>query len=200
MRVLALGDSYTAGEGVPAADAWPARLAAALAARGLAIAPPQVVARTGWTVGELAAALTAGDPGGPFALVTLLAGVNDQYRGGTPAAYRPAFRALLARAVALAGGRPAHVVVISIPDWGVTPFAAGRDRAAIARALDAFNRVARAEAARAGARWVDVTAISRRHGADPAFLAADGLHPGAAAYAEWTRAILPEAEAALRAP
>jgi lysophospholipase L1-like esterase len=141
-----------------------------------------------------AAALTP-----PYALVTLLIGVNNQYRGLAVDAYRVEFRALLRRAVGLAGARAARVVVVSIPDWGVTPFAAreGRDATAIARAIDAFNAVACAETGAAGVRWVDVTAISRAPDARGE-LVADGLHPSAAQYARWAEAILPGARAALK--
>ena len=196
-RYLALGDSYTIGEGVAEAERWPVQLAARLRAGGLPVATPRIVARTGWTTDELDAAITAADPRGPFALVTLLVGVNDQYRGRTAEAYRPAFRALLARAVGFAGGSAARVVVVSIPDWGVTPFAEGRDRTQIGRELDAFNAVARAEATAAGAAFVDVTGISR---AEPAAVVADGLHPSGAQYARWAEAVLPAARAALAAP
>ena len=192
---LALGDSYTVGEGVPAADRWPVRLAAALRADSLGVAAPETVAETGWTVAEMEAGIDAADPQGPFALVTLLIGVNDQYRGGDAAGYRVAFRGSLARAVRFAGGDAGRVVVVSIPDWGVTPFAADRDRAQIAADIDAFNAAARDETAAAGARWADVTAVSRATGA--AETAADGLHPSAAHYARWTALVLPHARAAL---
>ena len=194
-RFLALGDSYTIGEGVPTAGRWPVALAGRLRAAGQPVADPQIVARTGWTTDELDAAITAANPRGPFGLVTLLIGVNNQYRGRTAEAYRPEFRALLARAVRFAGGEARRVVVVSIPDWGVTPFAEGRDRAQIGRELDAFNAVARAEAEAAGAAFVDVTAISR---AEPAAVTADGLHPSGAQYARWAEAALPAARAALQ--
>lgn len=202
-RFLALGDSYTIGEGVREADRWPAQLAATLRAEGVDVADPEIVAETGWTVAELDAALDAAAPDGPFGLVTLLAGVNDQYRGGTAEAFRPAFRAMLARAVGFAAGDARRVVVLSIPDWGVTPFAAqspsgfadGRDAAEIARALDAFNAAARAEALAAGAHWVSVSDVSRAHGATE--VAADGLHPSGGLYARWMALALPAARDAL---
>lgn len=196
---LALGDSYTVGEGVAADASWPAQLVRRLRAEGLDIDAPQVVARTGWTTDELAVALDAATLAPPYALVTLLVGVNNQYRGRPLAEYRAQFRALLRRAVGLAGGAAAHVVVVSIPDWGVTPFARGegRDAAAVAQGIDAFNAAARALADAAGAHWVDVTGISRAPVAS-AELAADGLHPAGTQYARWTDAIAPVARAALR--
>lgn len=197
IRYLALGDSYTIGEGVAPHDRWPERLAATLRERGYPMADPEVVARTGWTCDELAAGISAAALRGPYALVSLLIGVNDQYRGGTPDEYRPRFEAICALAKSLAGERTGRVVVLSIPDWGVSPFAPERGRAEIAREIDAFNAVNRAVAARAGARYVDITAASRA-AVDRACFVADGLHPAAAVHAEWARLAVDAAERALR--
>ena len=182
--ILCLGDSYTVGEGVARSERWPERLALALADRGLLIRPPQVIARTGWTTDDLLGAIDDAHPTGPRPLVTVLAGVNDQYRGRPAEEYRPSFRRVLERAVHLAG-TASRVVVISIPDWSVSPFAAGRDRARIAAEIDAYNAVNREEAARAGARWVDITDLTRAAGADPSAYASDGLHPSGEMYARW---------------
>lgn len=196
---LALGDSYTIGEGVPDDGNWPLQLATRLRTEGTKVDVPRIIATTGWTTDELAAAMDAAAFEPPYALVSLSIGVNNQYRGRPLDEYRLQFRRLLRRAVELAGDEAARVVVVSIPDWGATPFAARerRDAAAMARSINGFNAVAREEAARAGARWVDVTAISR----DPdsrGELADDGLHPSPAQYARWVEAILPIARAALR--
>jgi lysophospholipase L1-like esterase len=198
-RLLALGDSYTIGEGVGDADRWPAQLAARLRMMGQEVAPPVLIARTGWTVGELSDALSEQSPQGPFDLVTLLIGVNDEYRGGRAAAFRPAFEAMLRRAIALAGGSPGRVIVLSIPDWSVTPFAvaSGRDPAEVATALREFNAVVLAAARSRGCRTVDITAESRRALGEPGLLAADGLHPSARMYARWVEKMLPEVVAAL---
>jgi len=123
--------------------------------------------------------------------------VNNQYRGRPATEYREQFLALLKRAAGLAGDAR-RVVVVSIPDWGVTAFAEGRDRAAIARDIDAFNAIAHDETLRMHARWVDVTPASREAGAKPGMLVEDGLHPSTGQYAAWVEAILPEAAAALR--
>ena len=142
---LALGDSYTIGEGVEDEQRWPVQLAAALRARGVAIAHPQIIARSGWTTDELSAAIDAEDAHGNlqphYDLVSLQIGVNNQYRGRSVEDYRDEFSRLFERAVAFAGGDPAHVLVLSIPDWGTTPFAqaSGRDRAQIAREIDEYN-------------------------------------------------------------
>jgi lysophospholipase L1-like esterase len=200
MRFLALGDSYTIGEGVAEGDRWPVRLAALLRERGAAVGDPQIIARTGWTTDELSAAIDDADPRGPYALVTLLIGVNNQYRARSAEEYRGEFAELLRRAIGFAGGDASRVVVVSIPDWGVTPFADGRDRPRIAAEIDAYNAINRDEAHRAGAHWVDITAQSRAAGADPAFLVADGLHPSGRAYAEWARLVLPAALEAVTRP
>jgi|SRR5262245_47555102 len=198
-RLLALGDSYTIGEGVPEADCWPVQLAVELAQKGHPLAV-QIIARTGWTTDELAAAIDAANPAGPFELVTLLIGVNNQYRGRTPDDYRPQFVDLLKRSIAFAGGKADRVIVVSIPDYGVTPFARGKkDPATVAKELDQFNAVNREEAKKAGARYVEITAASRTQAADPAMLAADGLHPSGLMYRSWAAAALPEALAALGA-
>src|SRR6267378_4763448 len=132
VRYLALGDSYTIGERVEPGERWPAQLASLLRHEGLAALEPEIIARTGWTTDELMADIERAAPEGRFDLVSLLIGVNDQYRGRDAEEYRGPFRTLLERAVAFAGGEAGRVVVVSIPDWGATPFARGRDRARIA--------------------------------------------------------------------
>ena len=193
-RFLALGDSYTIGEGGPEQQRWPAQLVARLRAEDLRIAEPQIIARTGWTTDELAAAMDAAQFQPPYQLVTLLVGVNNQYRGRPLDEYRGQFRSLLQRAIELTGSDPRRVLVISIPDWGVTPFAhdARRDPQSIATQIDVFNAAAREEAAARNTRFTDVTGISR----DPRYrhlLVADGLHPSGAQYARWVEAIAPVA-------
>jgi undecaprenyl-diphosphatase UppP len=182
VRYLALGDSYTIGEAVPEAERFPVQLA-----RTLNIGDPVIIAKTGWTTDELSTAIDGVRPRGPFDLVTLLIGVNNQYRGRSADEYRTQFAELLDRAIGFANGDATKVIVVSIPDWGVTPFAEGRDRAKIAREIDQFNAINREEAKRAGAKWVDITPISR--GSDPALVANDGLHPSGKQYAEWVKAI-----------
>lgn len=185
---LALGDSYTIGEGVPASGRWPAQLVAKLRARGIAIDAPRIIAHTGWTTEELDEAIDEAELSEHYDLVSLLIGVNNQYRGRDLAEYRGHFADLLDRAIGFAGGDAKRVFVLSIPDWGTTPFAEGRDRARIARELDAFNAAAREIAVKRGVAFVDITPISR----DPqAKLAGDGLHPAAEQYALWADAALP---------
>jgi lysophospholipase L1-like esterase len=216
IRILALGDSYTIGEGVEPEGRWPDQLAVALRKSGNAVAPPEIIARTGWTTDELSAAMDQHTFYPPYDLVTLLIGVNNQYRAGqepqSPGGqgwpretgraldnYRSEFRALLERAVALAGNRPQRVVVVSIPDWGVTRFGRGsaRDVAQIARELDAYNAANAENAAMLHVRYADVTPASRAGGDHADMLVGDGLHPSAAMYRRWLEAIEPQARAAL---
>lgn len=192
---LALGDSYTIGEGVPEAGRWPVQLAQRLRTQGVPLAEPRIIATTGWTTDELLAAMDAAEPLGQWEFVTLLIGVNNQYRGRGVDEYRAQFTTLLERAQRLAGGRTDRVLVVSIPDWGVTPFATanGKDPARIARELDAYNAAAREVSAARGIAFVDITPVSRERGAEPAMLVDDGLHPSGAMYALWTDRIAPVA-------
>jgi lysophospholipase L1-like esterase len=196
MQYLALGDSYTIGEGVPEAGRWPVQLCASLRKQGFVLDDPQIVATTGWTTDELGAAMDGAMLAPPYDLVSLLIGVNNQYRGRDIGNYRVEFERLLGRAIALAGDRPGHVFVLSIPDWGVTAFGrqSGRDLARIASEIDAFNRVAKACCTDQKVAWIDVTRLSRGH---PEEVTEDGLHPSAQQYARWTEAALPAAVQAL---
>ena len=195
MRYLALGDSYTIGEGVAEAERWPVQLARGLRAEGIELGEPRIIATTGWTTDELSAAIDAAEPLGKFDFVSLAIGVNNQYRGREVGEYREQLDALLERAVGFAGGRADRVLMLSIPDWGVTPFAVaqGRDAAQIARQLDAYNAAAAEVCARRGVTFVDITAVSRERGAQAAMLVDDALHPSQAMYALWTARALPVA-------
>lgn len=197
LHYLALGDSYTIGEGVLPAARWPMQLAARLRHEGVPLDDPHIIATTGWTTDELDAAMNQATFTPPYDLVSLLIGVNNQYRGRSAGEYRLEFRHLLARAIDLAGNHPQRVLVVSIPDWGVTTFGqnCGRDTAQIARALDVFNAIARDETQRERAHWVDITGISRRQ---PQRLAEDGLHPSGEQYSSWTEAVVPVVRGVLR--
>ena len=197
LRFLALGDSYTIGESVSESDRWPVRLAAALRADGYNIGDPTIIARTGWTTGDLLAAMDQADLHGPYDLVGLLIGVNNQFQGRSEEEYREQFTTLLDRAIALAGNRPKHVIVLSIPDWGVTPFARSMnaDPKAVGAAIDRFNAINRQITINGGAAYIDITPLTR---ADTDLHADDGLHPSGAMYAKWVQASLGAAEAAVR--
>lgn len=193
MRILALGDSYTIGEGVLPGERWPVQLAARLRVAGRQAVDPLIIASTGWTTADLAAGIAQAQPAGPFDLVTLLIGVNNQYQGRELSEYRAQFRDLLLQAVSFTGGRAGRVLVLSIPDWGATPFAigSGRDRAQIAAQIDQFNQANHAESRSAGTSYVDITPLTRRWSAEPGWLASDGLHPSGMMYAAWADLALP---------
>ena len=199
-RFLALGDSYTVGEQVAPDQCWPSQLTRVLRRHGVILDDPEVVARTGWTTDELAAAISTASIVPAYELVSLSIGVNNQYRGGSLERYHQEFVELLVQAIGFAGGHVGHVVVVSIPDWGVTPFAtqqkrttgsAAQDPAAIGEAIDRFNAVNRHETVAAGAHYVDITAASRERHGD--WFALDGLHPSGTQYARWTELVTPAA-------
>ncbi len=196
LRYLALGDSYSIGEGVAVHERWPTRLARALEKSGFALVEVQIVARTGWTTSDLNDAIDDAGPEGPFDVVSLLIGSNNQFREHYIGEYRMEFVGLLDRAIGFASGDPSRVIVVSIPDWGVTPFGASYEPEKVAAEIDAFNAVGEEAAERAGANWVDVAAISRR--TDPG-LVGDKLHPSGVQYEVWVEVILPVALTALGA-
>ena len=194
---LALGDSYTIGQSVDLEERWPIQLVALFRDAGQRIADPEFIARTGWTTADLVGGIDAASPEGPYGLVSLQIGVNNQFGGGDIGTFRAEFVALLNRAIGLAGGEPARVLVLSIPDWGVTPFAPDGLRERISDEIDDFNEVIVQESNAATVRLVDVTPSSRRAASDPALLAADDLHPSGLMYAEWAALAFAEALAAL---
>ena len=190
VRFLALGDSYTAGEGLLPAQSWPDQLAGRLAAMGKQLAELRVIARTGWTTQELEEAIDRAELLPGWDRVSLLIGVNDQYRGVPPEEFEVRFQRVLEKAVALAGGRSSRTLVLSIPDWGVTPFAADRHRVEIAAAIDLFNGIIESRASARGCRYLDVTTSSRQVAVDPKLIAPDGLHLSEACYSMWVESIV----------
>jgi lysophospholipase L1-like esterase len=197
-RYLALGDSYTIGEKVSVKDRWPNQLAKLLEAEGIQT-EVTIIAQTGWTVDELWQGIQTSPPQGTYDVVTLLIGVNDQYRGYTGVWYRDKFRFMLEQAILYAGGHPDKVIVLSIPDWGVTPFAAIRgDTEPISQQIDEFNAVNLEETKSAGAHYVDVTIISRMALDDFELIAGDRLHPSGKMYTMWAEKVLPVAREILK--
>ena len=188
---LALGDSYTIGESVAENMRFPNQLADSLRAAKVNIQPVRFIARTGWTTDELSAAIDVSGltADSTFDFVTLLIGVNNQYRGRSVEAYKPEFEKLLARAVAFAGGRKSRVVVVSIPDYAFTPY--GKGSAAISKGIDDYNAANAAITQAAGVAYVNITPISRQGLSDPSLVAADGLHPSGKQYGLWVAAMLP---------
>lgn len=192
IRYLALGDSYTIGESVPEAERWSNQLANLLKQNGYQV-ETTIIARTGWTTAELWQGIQQTEISPPYDMVSLLIGVNNQYRGYDKEVYRQEFTFLLNKAIEYAGGNKNKVFVVSIPDWGVTPFAQGRDAEKIAREIDAFNQINKEEAEKLGVAYVDVTPVSRQAVHDADLIAPDGLHPSGKMYAEWAKLALPVA-------
>ena len=190
---LALGDSYTIGEMLPLQDNFPNQVYAMMKNDTVDLQPPRIIAKTGWTTDELEAGIVAANQADPlrstYDLVSLLIGVNDQYRGRSVDNYKPGFEELLKKAIAYAGNKAERVVVLSIPDWGVTPFADGRDRAQIAREIDAYNAANKQIAEQYHVHYIDITPWTREAAADNSLLAADGLHPSAKEYKRWAERI-----------
>lgn len=186
---LALGDSYTIGESVEVAMRWPNQLVAALNRSGLEFEQPQIVAKTGWTTDELLAALDQASLKESYDYVSLLIGVNNQYRGRSVTSFEPEFTVLLERAISYSNRKANGVFVVSIPDWGVMPFAEGRDARKIALEIDTFNKSIERICKIYGVRFFDITEISRMASETPSFVASDGLHPSGEMYAAWVNEV-----------
>ncbi|WP_375446308.1 SGNH/GDSL hydrolase family protein [uncultured Fibrella sp.] len=195
---LSLGDSYTIGEGVDEKDRWSVQLAGLLLERGLGADKPTIIARTGWTTDELISAIDASGNRNQYDLVSLLIGVNNQYRGQSVERYRTEFRQLVQTAIRYGKNQPTHVVVLSIPDWGASPFAANRDRPTIARQIDSFNAVARQECEKAGVAYIDITPLTRQAVSDATQFASDGLHYSGKQMKKWAEKALPVVEGILK--
>lgn len=218
---LALGDSYTIGEAVDSGDRYPVQALRRLDPAGR----PEIIATTGWTTANLLDALTAAKPAAGYDAVSLLIGVNNQYQGRSQAEYQAQFAALLKTAIELAGNRPGHVLVLSIPDYSVTPFAHGRNTALTGRSpvghcdhcgeklfsrnfspqylaaqIDSFNAINHRIAAAYRVNYLDVTTESRKAAGDPSLVAADGLHFSGREYAIWAKLMEPWLLTALSQP
>ena len=192
LTYLALGDSYTIGQSVALTQSYPYQLAAQLTQAKHFVGIPKIIATTGWTTDELISAInTSGIQGKKYDIVTLLIGVNNQYRGYSKDVYRTEFSQLLNTAITFAGGNKKHVFVISIPDWGVTPFAASFDHDKIAADIDAFNAINKEETDKQGVAYVDITPVSKKAATDASLTASDGLHPSAAMYELWVKELYP---------
>ena len=189
---LALGDSYTIGQSVAVSDRFPVQLATALMEEGFELAEPKIIAQTGWTTTNLLNSLNADQPANTYDLVTLLIGVNNQYQGKSLSQYKEEFTTLLNRAINYAQGNKDRVIVVSIPDYGYTPFGQ-RNQEKISAELDEFNAANKEITIAAGIAYVNITPISRRGLDEPDLVASDNLHPSGKQYAEWVELILPEA-------
>jgi lysophospholipase L1-like esterase len=190
-KYLALGDSYTIGESVRPEDRFPVQLVKRLRKAGIPTDDPQIIATTGWTTDELLGGIEKTQPSNSYDLVTLLIGVNNQYRGRSIENYEDEFEQLLRKATELAGGHRERVIVISIPDYGVTPFGKRKGQEQISIEIDAFNNANSSISRRYGFPYVDITGLSRKAEKKPRFTAEDGLHPSAKMYRLWVRKIEP---------
>jgi lysophospholipase L1-like esterase len=196
---LALGDSYTIGESVDPADRYPVQAVRLLnGIDHLSCQEPDIIAVTGWTTGNLLDAVLPLKPAAPYRMVSLLIGVNNQYQGRSQAEYRDQFVLLLQKSILLAGNDPSHVLVLSIPDYSVTPFGRTGDTSMIAAQIDSFNRINRCVAADYKVHYIDVTAESRKATLDPSLIAADGLHFSGKEYGRWARLMEPWLKEMLR--
>ena len=194
---LALGDSYTIGTSVTAEQRFPNQAAVLLAQQGVQFKLPDIIATNGWTTGNLLASLASNPPVTRYDIVTLLIGVNNQYQGRTQAEYKSQFTDLLFKAIAYAGGKKSRVIVLSIPDYSLTPFAQNSDTARIAREINEFNAINQQVSSENGVTYLNITGISREAGLDPTLIAADGLHPSGKQYARWVALLAPLIKSAL---
>lgn len=185
LSFLALGDSYTIGESVPVYHSFPYQTVQLLRKKGMQVHAAEIVAKTGWTTDELMAGIEKTVLEKNYDIVTLLIGVNNQYRGKAADAYAIEFEALLNKAIAFAAGNKKHVYVLSIPDWGATPFAEGRDRKKIAAEIDVFNSINKKITEAKGITYISITEGTREVPSNPKLVAKDGLHPSGDDYARW---------------
>lgn len=186
---LAIGDSYTIGESVPVSENFPNQTAGLLKKAGINITEPTIIAKTGWTTDELQEQLSRTRLAVPFDFVTLLIGVNNQYRGRSGDEYAKQFEELLQQAIGYAGGKTNHVIVLSIPDWGVTPFAEGRDRKQIAKEIDLYNSINERISKQYKVHYINITPFTREAATDKTLIAKDGLHPSAKDYTRWAEKV-----------
>lgn len=192
-KYLALGDSYTIGESVSEAERWPNQLRDSLNKKGYAIGKPTIIATTGWRTDNLKNAMNIAQLKPEYDLVSLLIGVNNQYQGKSSDQYAIEFEDLLKTAIHLAKGRKENVFVVSIPDYGFTPFGKPK-KEAITKAIDLFNEINARITYKYKVQYFNITEISRDGLTDPSLVAGDGLHPSGKMYAQWVELIARDLE------
>ena len=185
---LALGDSYTIGEQVPLSDSFPYQLVQLKRKDEKAVIAPEIIAKTGWTTDELLAAMEQTHFLPPYDIITLLIGVNNQYRERSITEFKEQLEQLIQKARLLAHEKT-KMLMLSIPDWGITPFAKERDAEKIAQEIDAFNEVCKAIAEKFSIPFLDITTSQRADGKEPSYIAEDGLHPSGKEYAKWAKVV-----------
>lgn len=191
---LALGDSYTIGESVPEQENFPHQAVDLLNKTGYAFNKPDIVAKTGWTTDELQQGIANAGLDSSYDIVSILIGVNNQYRGRSSTEYAEQFEVLLQQAIGFAGKHPEHVFVLSIPDWGATPFAEGRDKTQIAKEIDTFNVINKTIAEKYQVHYIDITPGSREAATDLSLVTSDHLHPSGKEYSRWAKKLAVEVE------
>lgn len=192
LSYLALGDSYTIGESVSESERWPILLSKILTLNGLEVTSPQIIAQTGWTTDELKEKIFSEKITKTYDLVSLLIGVNNQYRGRSVEQFQAEFIDLLETAIKYSGNTPESVFVVSIPDWGKTPFGGKGQNKTISEQIDLFNKVKKLETDKKGVLFIDITPISRQAINDASLIAEDGLHPSGKMYQQWAELIVPK--------
>ena len=190
-KFLALGDSYTIGQSVEISERWPVQFLKELKTNTSAIDTLQIIAQTGWRVDQLKEAMNNSNLEPPYGLVSLLIGVNNQFQGQDAVGFRPEFIEILEKSLKLVENRTERLFVVSIPDWGASPYGLGTDRTKVSKEIDEFNSVVKEESEKRGLRYFDITAISRRALIDRTLIASDELHPSGKMYKLWVDKMIP---------
>ncbi len=194
--LLALGDSYTIGEGVALYESFAYQTIQLLRKAGNNFNAPEIIARTGWTTDDLKKGIRNNIFQTSYNFVSLLIGVNDQFQGKSIKEYADNFELLLKQSIIFAANNPSNVLVFSIPDWGKTPFASGRDQQLITREISEFNKINESITLQYNARYISIT--EQTDGSiDLASLAADQLHPSKKEYAKWANRLADEIQKSL---
>ena len=185
VNYLALGDSYTIGTSIDIIDGYPNQTFQLLKSAGIKMSSLQIIAKNGWTADDLKNGLANADKKIAYQVVTIMIGVNNQFQGRTMSEFEVGFLSILKSAIALTGNKPKRVFVMSIPDWGITPFASGRDRKVIAEEIDHYNTICENYAKSYGANFINITDVYRIDGYKTDYLSVDGLHPSKLEYTKW---------------
>lgn len=190
-KIILMGDSYTIGQSVNVKDRWPVQLENKLTTEGILISELKIIAQTGWTTSDLIRGIENEITNPPYDLVTLQIGVNNQFRNEGIDKFRDELILLMKQAIEFAGGNSSKVIIISIPDWGATPFAENFDRDLIASEIDLFNSITLEQSNVFNLTFIDITPISRQAIDNPLLIAEDGLHPSMEMYKQWVDLMLP---------
>ena len=187
IQYLALGDSYTIGQSVDTLDRWPNLLRLKLENDGYSIEKTDIIAQTGWKTSDLLNAISDSSLE-DYNLISLLIGVNNQFSSQPFETYTTEFDALLNQTIAAVGAN--RLFVVSIPDYGVTPFGSNNSET-IATEIDAYNGYAKSRCDIFNIPFINITQISRELGDSEGALASDNLHPSSLQYVDWVEEIAP---------